>query len=73
MRIMQEQLGDSSGSPKIIACSAVMHTVFDEIRRTAQADATVLVTGNREPAREWWPKRFIAKAGGEMVRSWRST
>lgn len=52
MRILQEQLGDSSGSPKIIACSAVMHTVFDEIRRTAQADATVLVTGESGTGKE---------------------
>lgn len=52
MRIMQEQLGDSSGTPKIIACSAVMHTVFDEIRRTAQANATVLVTGESGTGKE---------------------
>lgn len=52
MRISQEQLSDPSGSPKIVACSAVMHTVFEEICRTAQADATVLVTGESGTGKE---------------------
>ncbi|MEN6494557.1 MAG: sigma-54 dependent transcriptional regulator [Thermoguttaceae bacterium] len=52
MRILQEQLDDSPDSPKMIACSAVMQTVFEEIYRTAQADATVLVSGESGTGKE---------------------
>lgn len=52
MRIPQEQLDSPSDSPKMIACSAAMQTVFDEIYRTAQADATVLVSGESGTGKE---------------------
>ena len=55
---LRSSLKGSGQFGRIIGKSAAMQKVYETILKAAQADAGVIIYGNRAPARNWWPKPF---------------
>lgn len=58
-RRLLSELQVASRPENMVGDSASMRPVYARIRQVAEADTTVLIRENREPARNWWPPRFI--------------
>jgi two-component system nitrogen regulation response regulator GlnG len=57
----------------LVGRSPAMQAVYRMITRVLRNDLTVLILGDRAPARNSWPKRSTSSAAGAKGRSWRST
>jgi two-component system nitrogen regulation response regulator GlnG len=67
-----EEENAGQGLP-LVGRSASMQAVYRMITRVLRNDLTVLILGDRGPARNWWPRRSISWVIAGPGRSWRST
>jgi transcriptional regulator with PAS, ATPase and Fis domain len=54
-RRLRSSISDRYRFGDIIGKSNAMQAVYDLILKAAASDASVIVSGNRAPARNWWP------------------
>jgi DNA-binding NtrC family response regulator len=64
-RTLRRLLRERSGAPRLVARSAVMRTLLDQLERVAPSDVTVLITGESGTGKE-----LVARACHDLSRRW---